>query len=145
MGLRFDLCNDGDMLRAFEIISQAFGHEHAYAEAVWPRHDTPTGLSDGAERLLGAKQNQPYARFCKVVDTDTGEMIGFAKWDIYDGHLPEVPTGMPEKYYRDEEEKAYADYMWNEFTKRRWEAVRESGGHLVCKWCLAALDAYTLT
>lgn len=134
MPLKFGLCTDADMPRAFEIFSLAFGHEHAYGDAVWPRHDTPAGRAAGAERLLLAKQHQPHARFCKVVDTETGEMIGFAKWDVYDGFVPEVVTEMPAQYYRDEGEKKYADYMWYEFTRRRWEAVRESGGRIVCKW-----------
>lgn len=121
------------MPRAFEIISLAFGHDHAYVEALWPDHDTPSGNAAGAERLLFAQQNQPWARFCKAVDIKTGEFVGFAKWDFYEGVIPDVPTHMPEKYYVDKDENDYADYMWNAFTRRRWDAVRESGGKIACK------------
>ncbi|KAF2690120.1 hypothetical protein K458DRAFT_289798 [Lentithecium fluviatile CBS 122367] len=131
MPLKLDLCTEADMPRAFEIISLAFGHIHAYVEAVWPEHDTPSGRAAGAERLLIAKQTQPWTHLCKVTDTDTGEMVGFAKWDVYDGVVPEVPTSMPEKYYKDDDAKKYAEYIWGEFTRRRWESVRESGGNLV--------------
>lgn len=133
MALKVELCTEADMLRAFEIISLAFGHEHAYVEAVWPEHDTDAGRAAGAERLLSAQQTQPWTHLCKAVDTDTGEFVGFAKWDVYDGVVPDVPTGMPPQYYKNDDAKEYADYIWKEFTRRRWDAVRASGGKIVCK------------
>lgn len=95
MPFKLDQRTEADMPRAFEIISLAFGHIHAYVEAVWPEHNTPSGRAAGAERLLGAKQTQPWAHICKVTDIDTDEIVGFTKWDIYDGVIPEVPTSTP--------------------------------------------------
>jgi len=134
MPFEIALCTEADLPRAFEIISLAFGHIHAYVEALWPEHETPSGRDAGAERLLYAKQTQPWARLCKVTDTDTGEVVGFTKWDVYDGVIPEVPTSMPPQYYKDTDAKEYAEYIWKEFTKRRWDAVRKSGGRIVCEY-----------
>jgi hypothetical protein len=134
MALKVELCTEADMPRAFEIISVAFGHIHAYVEAVWPEHDTDAGRAAGAERLLGAKQTQPWAHLCKVTDTETHEIVGFAKWDVYDGVVPEVPTSMPPQYYKDDDAKEYAEYIWTEFTRRRWDAVRASQGKIVCEY-----------
>lgn len=63
-------------------------------------------------------------------------MIGFSKWDVYaqqdgTGIVPEVPTHMPDQYYENKDANDYADYIWTEFTKRRWEAVRETKGRIV--------------
>lgn len=148
MPLSVSFCVDEDSARLFEIISLAFGHEHAYVEALWPNHDTPAGREAGAERLLFAKQNQPWAKFLKVVDTneDTGkeEIAGFMKWDVYaqedgSGIVPEVPVHMPEQYYENQDANDYADYIWNEFTRRRWDAVRKTGGRIV-SLDIAAVD-----
>lgn len=133
MVLKLQACADSDMSRAFEIISLAFGHGHAFVEAVWPEHESPSGRAAGAERLLQAKQTQPWAHLCKVTDTDTGDIVGFVKWDIYDKIIPEVPTSMPAQYYKDEDSKEYAEYIWKEFTRRRWDAVRTSEGRLACE------------
>ncbi|KAI6382170.1 hypothetical protein MCOR25_000760 [Pyricularia grisea] len=132
MPLQFGFCEPADVPRCFEIVSRAFGTEHGYFEAVFPDHTTPEGRKAGAERLAGAL-NKPGARLCKVTDTDTGEILGFAKWDVYE----RLPTNVGPKdgpkgnYWKDDKAKELSDYFWWEFTRRRWDAVRESGGDIV--------------
>ncbi|PSN64134.1 hypothetical protein BS50DRAFT_648038 [Corynespora cassiicola Philippines] len=131
MAFKVELCEPEDLLRCFQIISLAFSHAHAYVEAVFPNHDTPNGQADGAERLLAASK-LPQVRLCKAVDTSTGIIAGFAKWDIYDGIVPDVgPKSLQGNYWKDKDEKDYADYIFWEFTRRRWDAVKKSNGHIV--------------
>ncbi|EJT71438.1 hypothetical protein GGTG_10696 [Gaeumannomyces tritici R3-111a-1] len=136
MPFEFGLCEPEDLERCFEVVSLAFGHDHPYIDALFPAHDTPQGRADGA-RWLGSALRDPSgtgraARFCKAVDTDTGLIVGFAKWDIYDGFAPDVgPGSLKGDQWRDKEAKEWADYIWWEFTRRRWAALKESGGHLV--------------
>ncbi|KAI6280298.1 hypothetical protein MCOR27_004718 [Pyricularia oryzae] len=132
MPLQFGLCEPSDVPRCFQITSRAFGREHGYFEAVFPNHHTPEGRRVGAERLGGALK-RPEARLCKVTDTETGELLGFAKWDVYerqpaDVQAKDAPSG---DYWKDDKAKELSDYFWWEFTRRRWDAVRASGGDLV--------------
>lgn len=53
---------------------------------------------------------------------------------MYDGVVPDVPTSMPPQYYKDDGAKEYAKYIWTEFTRRRWDAVRASEGKIVCDY-----------
>lgn len=133
MPFEFGFCKPEDMDRCFEVVSLAFAHDHAYVDAMFPGHDTPQGRFYGA-RWLAKADLSPTARLCKVVDTDTGVIVGFAKWDVYDGFAPDVgPSSLKGDHWRDEDAKEYADYIWWEFTRRRWAAVKKSGGHLVCE------------
>lgn len=134
MALKVSLCTEADMPRAFERISLAFGHLHAYVEAVWPDHDTAAGRAAGAQRLLSAQQTQPWTHLCKCTDTATGAFVGFAKWDVYVDVIPDVPSSMPPQYYKDSDAREYAEYVWAEFMRRGWDAVRGSGGRMVCEY-----------
>lgn len=89
MALKIEECNDLDMDRTFEIISSAFGHEQPFFESVFPMHATPQGRRIGSQRLLASKKVDPNTRFLKVVDTSNGNMIAQAKWNIYDGVIPD--------------------------------------------------------
>ncbi|KAL8396898.1 hypothetical protein RB594_003843 [Gaeumannomyces avenae] len=147
MPFEFGLCEPEDLERCFEVASLAFGHDHPYIDALFPAHDTPQGRADGA-RWLGSALHDPSgtgraARLCKAVDTDTGLIVGFAKWDIYDGFEPDVgPGSLKGDQWRDKEAKEWADYIWWEFTRRRWTTLKESGGHLVSLDTTSADPAY---
>ncbi|KAL8335609.1 hypothetical protein RB598_009683 [Gaeumannomyces tritici] len=147
MPFEFGLCEPEDLERCFEVVSLAFGHDHPYIDALFPAHDTPQGRADGA-RWLGSALRDPSgtgraARFCKAVDTDTGLIVGFAKWDIYDGFAPDVgPGSLKGDQWRDKEAKEWADYIWWGFTRRRWAALKESGGHLVSLDIMSVDPAY---
>ena len=132
MDLKLDHCEDADMHRFFEIVSLGFGWEHEYFNMVFPRHDTPSGRDLGGQRLLGMKKSDPNSTFLKVTDTVTGEIIGIAKWNTYDGVVP-PETGLGTKEFWDTAEEAeYADAMYGLYLEERRNAIKESEGHLVC-------------
>lgn len=141
MGLTVDFCDDADMFRAFSIVSDAFGDEEPYIDALFPNHRTPEGRTKGSERLLQMKHGDPHARFLKVTDTDTGEMIGMAKWLIYEDK-PDSWDELDGDYWEDEEQKAYAAHLYTEFVKPRRAAVEAAQGRLVCMSILFSFFAF---
>ncbi|KAI4103515.1 MAG: hypothetical protein LQ339_004240 [Xanthoria mediterranea] len=130
MSLKLEVCDDNDMHRTFTILSSAFGHEHPYIDAVFPSHATVAGREIGGERLRAIKHSDPNTTFLKITDTDTGEMIAQAKWNIYDGEVPEA-VELDGDFWAGEEEKEYARYLFREYLVPRRAAIEDSGGHLV--------------
>lgn len=136
MALVIEHCSEEDMDRTFELLSLSFGHEHPLIEAIYPSHDTPSGRYDGAERLRATKNSDPHTTFLKVVDTSVDKIIGMAKWNIYNGVIPEEEGKLEGDYWATEEAKELAEWYTNEYTKLRRDAIKESGGNLVCKFSI---------
>ena len=135
MSFKLEPCADADMDRAFAIISSAFGHEHPYIDACFPDHDEEVGRKRGGERMLAAKKSDPNTTFIKVTDAETGTMIAVAKWNVYDRTVPEE-VELEGDFWRGEEDKEYAQYLFREFLIPRRKAIKDSGGSLVCEWML---------
>ncbi|KAL8651851.1 MAG: hypothetical protein Q9210_003025 [Variospora velana] len=130
MALKLEICGDNDMQRTFEILSSAFGHEHPYIDAVFPSHATASGRKIGGDRLLAIKHSDPKTTFLKVTDTDTGEMIAQAKWNIYNGEVPD-DVELDGDFWAGQDEKEYAQYLFREYLGPRRAAIKAYGGHLV--------------
>ncbi|KAL8655270.1 MAG: hypothetical protein Q9226_003111 [Calogaya cf. arnoldii] len=131
MALKLEVCGDNDMERTFEILSSAFGHEHPYIDAVFPSHATASGRKIGGDRLLAIKHSDPNTTFLKDTDTGTGEMIAQAKWNIYNGVVPEE-TELDGDFWAGQDEKEYAQYLFREYLGPRRSAIEACGGRLVC-------------
>lgn len=144
MALKIEECNDTDMDRAFEIISSAFGHEHPFMESVFPLHATPQGRRLGGQRMLANKKADPNTTLLKVVDTSTGEVVAQAKWNIYDGSIPDE-FELDGDFWESKNEKEYAQHMFREYLVPRRKAIRDLGGRLVGKLpvCLCYLGKYS--
>ncbi|KAK5135446.1 hypothetical protein LTR08_005234 [Meristemomyces frigidus] len=78
---------DDDISRIFAICSLAFGETEPAWRAFFPNHWTEAGRKVGAERYLKTKQSDPHATYHKAVDTDTGEIVGFSIWTVYQNRL----------------------------------------------------------
>lgn len=125
------------MTRAFELLSEAFGHEHPYVEYVFPAHATPHGRRTGAERLLEWRKGDPLAINIKAVDDVSGKMVGHAKWIIPKGVVPpEFELGGD--YWETEDQKEYAAWIYSQYLVPRRKAFKEYGGNVICM--LAVLD-----
>ncbi|KAL8855018.1 MAG: hypothetical protein Q9221_000215 [Calogaya cf. arnoldii] len=98
--------------------------------ALYPAHSTPSGRKTGAERFQDMYRTDPNTTFLKVTDMDTGEMIAQAKWNIYNGTMPEE-VELDGDYWVDAEEKDYARYLFRQYQGPRRIAIKKSGGHLV--------------
>ncbi|KAL9102560.1 MAG: hypothetical protein Q9163_002310 [Psora crenata] len=132
MPLKLEVCTDNDMPRAFAILSSAFGHEHPYIEACFPEHDQPEGRKVGGERMLAIKHADPNTTLLKVTDTESGEMMAFAKWNIYDSVVPEE-VELEGDFWPGQDEKEYAQHLFRQYLVPRRKAIRESGGRLLWK------------
>lgn len=132
MSFKLETCTDGDMGRGFAILSSAFGHKHPYIDACFPDHDQEIGRKRGGERLLAIKQSDPNTTFIKVTDMQTGTMIALAKWNVYNGTVPEEAE-LEGEFRHGPDEKEYAQYLFCEFLVPRREAINNSAGRLVCK------------
>ena len=132
MSLQLSFCEDRDMVDVFAVISASFGHEHPYIESLFPDHDQPLGRQRGGERLLNIKHTDPNTTFLKVVDINSKQIVGVAKWIVYNGVLPEesVPDG---PFWANQDEKELAQDMFRGYNVPRMKAIRESGGNLVCE------------
>ena len=89
------LCTEPDFDRIFTIISTTFAHIQPVVEAFFPQHDTPAGHIYGRDSLLTSHKTDPNARFVKATDTDSGAIVGIAKWLILreDPHFEVVHVG----------------------------------------------------
>ncbi|MCJ1456072.1 hypothetical protein MMC28_006429 [Mycoblastus sanguinarius] len=131
MPLKLAPCTDGDMDRAFAIISDAFGQEHPYINYVFPKHDTSAGRKIGAERLRAIKNADPNTTYLKITDSDTGTITAVAKWNIYDGIIPEEVT-VEGDFWDTESEKKLAQEIFAGYLLPRRQAIRNAGGRIVC-------------
>lgn len=132
MVLKLEVCSDADMYRTFEIMSQAFGHEHPYIEAAYPAHHTPEGRELGSARMLNVKKTDSTTTFLKVTDTDTGNMIAQAKWNVYENHIP-AEADLEGDFWEENEEKEYAQLLCREYLIPRRKAIRDLAGNLLCR------------
>lgn len=132
MSLRLELCYDADMPRAFAIVSESFGHEHEYIETLFPAHNTDAGRAAGAERFLTMKHIDPHATFLKITDPNINEVIGIAKWNIYNGTVPD-PVQLSGGFWANDDAKEYANSLLAGFLLPRLEAIKASKGYLVCR------------
>ena len=113
MPLKLESCTDDDMDRVFAIISAAFGHEHPYIDACFPDHDKEKGRKIGGERMLAMKRADPNTTFIKVIDTQ-GKIIAIAKWNVYDGTVPEE-IDVDGDYWQRQDDKEYAQHLFREY------------------------------
>ena len=136
-------CTNADYPRVFEIFSLAFGHSHPYNEVLWPDHGTVAGRAIGAERMRQIAEKDINTTFVKAIDTDLvtrdnpeGKIAGIAKWNVYDGVIPEEEDLDGPWWDDGKGDKPRAQEMFRRFVKPRRSAIRESGGHLVCKFAI---------
>jgi hypothetical protein len=89
MPIKITQALDTDAQRAFEIENAAYA---AAADPVSPLlfpgpHD-PNGVTVRAASLLQQKHADPTTIWLKAVDDETGELIGFAEWHVYEPGEP---------------------------------------------------------
>ena len=126
---------EDDFERYFTVAAEAFGVAHPYMNYVFPSHDQPSGRKAGGQRLFNAFQTDPHAVFFKVTDESDGpskgKIVGIAKWLVLDGVVPER-HGLSGDWWPTSEAKELAVYTDDEYFDPRWEAIRATGGHLIC-------------
>ncbi len=144
MEVQVQEAKDEDMYRIFEIFSLAFGRNEPFVDAVWPNHWTDSGRQQGAERFTHIKNTDQDTVYLKAFDAATGKIIGMAKWNIYDNHIPDFNKVDDEQkdYWERREDRAFSEAMSKEFVKTRNAAITRTGGNVLLLDMLAIDPAY---
>ncbi|PQE07220.1 hypothetical protein CJF31_00004890 [Rutstroemia sp. NJR-2017a BVV2] len=89
-----------------------------------------SGRAAGAARMREIAASDPHTKFMKLVDDETGEMVAWAKWNIYVDTIPEVKdvTG---NYWESDEDREFVQHLTTEFMRKRRAAVEGEAGNLV--------------
>ncbi|EME89491.1 uncharacterized protein MYCFIDRAFT_26280 [Pseudocercospora fijiensis CIRAD86] len=124
---------DADMSRIFDITTLAFARNEPVWDAMWPNHWTEEGKRQGVERMLKIKNTDPCTTYIKAVDSETGEILGMAKWLVFNEKLPASRTfeGGTGDYWPDEEEARYAKTMAEIFVRERNAYIESTKGKIV--------------
>ncbi|TKA80651.1 hypothetical protein B0A55_01876 [Friedmanniomyces simplex] len=123
---------DADMERIFEICSLAFAREEHFWDVFWPKHWEEAGRKQGAERMRETRRTDPTTKYMKAVDSETGTIMGMAKWNIFDKKNSDSVTPKAIANYWDQgDDLAYSTAISELFIKERNDAIREHGGNLV--------------
>jgi len=132
MSVKVVEAEDVDMNRIFELTARAFARNEPVWDVMYPQHWRDSGRKVGGERFRAIKNADPQTTFLKAVDPLTGEIMGMAKWNVYDNQLPDPanqpPTG---DYWENDDKKAYASEIIQIFTRDRDAAIKASDGNLV--------------
>lgn len=131
---------DADFERIFEITSLAFDRNEPVWDAMWPSHWLPQGRQQGAERMRKTKNTTPETTFIKAIDTETGKILGMAKWNIFQNYSPsrsEVPD-----IYENNQDRDYAQGVVDAFLATRNQAIKERDGNVIALDILTVDPAY---
>lgn len=121
---------DADMPRLFEITSLAFKDNEPFWDAMYPGHTTPEGRRIGGERFVKAKHADPNTLYLKAVDEHTGEIAGFAKWNVFRNRFP-APAKAEGDFWACDEDKAYTQHLMTEFNRDRMAYLKSNNGNAV--------------
>lgn len=130
MGFILAPAEDADMYRLFEITSLAFKKNEPFWCAMYPGHETAEGRRLGGERFVKAKHADPHTLYLKAVDEQTGEIAGFAKWNVYRNRFP-APAKAEGDFWPSDEEKAYTQHLMTEFNRDRMAFLKSTDGNAV--------------
>lgn len=120
---------DADFERIFEITSLAFDRNEPVWDVMYPLHWTPEGRKQGAERMRNTQNSTPSTTFIKAIDTETNEILGMAKWNLFKGHVP-IRSEAPD-IYESTEDREYAQGVLDTFVIMRNQALKERNGNVV--------------
>lgn len=125
MGLEVSPITDpaATISRMMEIQFSAFDEEPCHA-ALCPGGNNPQARAAAGERALQEYHSTPTQTIIQCVDTATGQMIGFAKWNLYDKTRPDEEwRKRAEVDWEPEARKLFEVFWWPtcEMRERLWE------------------------
>ena len=88
MPLRITHASESDIDRLMEVQFAAMAHD-PYHHVLFPGPNTPTARAQAGARTLHDWRNDPSENVLQVIDTESGEIIGFGKWNVYASERPE--------------------------------------------------------
>lgn len=88
MVLLVEKAQEADIQRLLDIMYAAFSKD-PWNRLMYPKIPGTEARGASIERWRDEISNHPTMRFIKAVDTDVGEIIAFARWNIYEMERPE--------------------------------------------------------
>ncbi|WPG98306.1 Hypothetical protein R9X50_00109400 [Acrodontium crateriforme] len=132
MSIKVLEAEQADFPRIFEICSLAFAHNEPFFDILYPEHWLESGRRNGIERMRQASREDKHTHFLKAVDESTGEIVGMAKWNVYDNEMPDLDKKKPlGDYWATAEDKAFAADIIQNFLVTRHGAIKASKGNLL--------------
>ena len=121
-----------------DMLLKAYGNSSAFVNAVYPHKitdDGVEGLDMVVTRLQYLRDVDPSAKWFKVTDSSTGQIVSASQWNIYDTDKPlEVMLDGPPEAWVTEADKKYAVEMFEAFVAPRYAKYREVDAPIVCKY-----------
>ena len=134
MPLTVEFCSDKDFtLSLMDIIFDAFGGRSALMNAVHPENDTRAGR-EKAQKFLYLLSTNPGQLWLKVVESETGEIVGVSQWAVYKDEKPQltVLTG-PAMNWNTAEDQEWAQALYASLLENRLQYIGPDPGAVVCQ------------
>ncbi|KAA6412761.1 MAG: hypothetical protein FRX48_03753 [Lasallia pustulata] len=127
MPLLLSIASEADMDELTKTQFAAFYPHEVFHDILWPGPPTSENLAKSKNRQLAWMAADGHSTYLKVTDTGTGEIVAGAKWCVYDKD-PNRSAVLTVDWYGDEgsEDRAYAQYLIDEFNGRRTERMKGS-------------------
>ena len=118
MAFKVAPADDADIDKIMSIVFQCYGGTNEYINAVFPRNQTEEGRRLNSERMVFINSVAPTVFWEKVVDSDTGEIVGGAMWNLCeDAKPPPYEMDGPPGTWETEADKRYAQALQRSFVE----------------------------
>ena len=87
MPLLITHASEFDIVRLMEVQFAAMAHE-PYHHVLFPGPNTSSARAQAGIRTLADWKRDPSEKVLKVIDTDSGEIVSFGKWNFYTYERP---------------------------------------------------------
>lgn len=119
--------HDEDFPKFVPSLFGAMGGYSNFVNALYPDNLTAEGQQKAIQRFKMQKKLDPTVKWCKVIDTDTNEIVGVAQWTVIQDMKPlEEDIDGPPGTWPNEESKQYCQALYKSFMERRRKLFREN-------------------
>ena len=111
----------------------AMAERSQFVNAVYPHNMTPEGQEKHRQTFLFLKGIDPSQRWLKATDNATGEIVGVAQWNVFDGPKPpEIELDGPPGTWDTQDDKEWAQALFRAYMEDRRKVIREATGPVMC-------------
>ncbi|KAL9623737.1 MAG: hypothetical protein Q9160_001967 [Pyrenula sp. 1 TL-2023] len=138
MALVLDIAKDEDFEKMMDVVFGAIDGTDEFVKAVYPLNMNKEGRDKHRQKFLYIKSIDPSQRWLKVTDTASNEIIGVANWQVYDKKKPpETTLDGPEGTWSNQNEKEWAQAIFDAYMEDRRRVIRAATGPVMCLSLLA--------
>ncbi|KAF2877607.1 hypothetical protein BDV95DRAFT_535306 [Massariosphaeria phaeospora] len=143
MGLQLQSITDSDFQEFVPALFNAMGGYSQFVNALYPGNLSEEGQQKAIQRFIIQKKLDKSLRWCKVTDTELGEIIGVAQWSVILDEKPqEEDIDGPPGTWENDIEKEYCQEIYRSFMENRRRIVRDNSLPIICHSCTQSPGAY---